>query len=177
MTRNRLCLLVAAVAGLAALPGASAQAQTCGTPNKPCVYAVKFVCGFQAPLDAEVPIEPPVKPGNYATAVNVQNFHNAAAKITVRAVIANPAGQPLAAPGPVVNGALKPLEAIEFDCRQIAEDLVKTTPKLPPFIKGFVDITSSVILSVVGVYTAAQAGGEGKAPVSIDVVPQQPFAP
>jgi len=53
--------------------------------------------------------------------------------------------------------------------------------KLPPFIKGFVEVISPVTLSVTGVYTAefcvpspTQACAPG--PVSIDVVPEEPFA-
>ena len=36
------------------------------------IYAIKFVCGRQAPTNVTPPVEPPVKPGNYATKVNVE---------------------------------------------------------------------------------------------------------
>ncbi|HXQ68422.1 MAG TPA: hypothetical protein VN980_17775 [Alphaproteobacteria bacterium] len=171
MTLNRFCLLVAIAAGVAALQGAPLHAQTCAkaTGSNTCVYAVKYICGYQAPSDIEAPREPPVKPGNYATAVNIQNFHDRPVPIEVRAVIANLGGTGKI--GPLVKFTLKPLEALEFDCTEIAKNLEQTAP----FIKGFVDIISPAILSVVAVYTAEQRGGP--APVSIDVVPQQPFAP
>jgi len=174
MTLNRFYSLVVAAAGAVVLQGAPLHAQTCAkaTGSSTCVYAVKFVCGYQAPSDVEPPHEPPVKPGNYATAVNLQNFHDKAVTIHARAVIAKPgAAGPV---GPLVAVTLKPLEAFEIDCTQIVNHL-PPPPPLPPFIKGFVDIISPAILSVVAVYTAEQRGGP--APVSIDVVPQQPFAP
>src|SRR5512139_3651184 len=36
-------------------------------------YAAKFVCGLQAPLAQGAPGEPVVKPGNYATDINIHN--------------------------------------------------------------------------------------------------------
>ena len=78
----------------------------------------------------------------------------------MRAVIANLGGTGKI--GPLVKFTLKPLEALEFDCTEIAKNLEQTAP----FIKGFVDIISPAILSVVAVYTAEQRGGP--APVSIE---------
>lgn len=177
MKLNRFCLLVAIAAGIVALQGAPLHAQTClkATGSSTCVYAVKFVCGYQVPSDVEPPHEPPVKSGNYATAINVQNFHEkAAVTFQGRAVVANPGAPGII--GPLVAVTLKPFEAIEIDCTQIVNHLPfpPPPPPRPAFIKGFVDIISPAILSVVAVYTAEQRGGP--APVSIDVVPQQPFA-
>src|SRR2546428_12734842 len=73
---------------------ASAQAQD----QRPIVYSVKFVCGLQAVIPTRPPTEPPVKPGNYATAVNIHNFHEFPVVIVKKAVIANPEGSD---PGPV----------------------------------------------------------------------------
>jgi hypothetical protein len=40
----------------------------------PYVYAVKFVCGYQPPLPHTGKFgEPVVKPGNYATDINIHN--------------------------------------------------------------------------------------------------------
>jgi hypothetical protein len=179
MTLKRIALLAAAVAGFVALQGASAYAQSCGSgaAGKICVYSVKFICGTQNPVSTAPPVEPPVKPGNYATAVNIQNFHAAATKISLRAVVANPAGTATGAISAASSIGLVPYQGLEVDCAQIVALLKRTDPQPPPFIKGFVDIQSTVILSVVGVYTAEQIGGNGKAPVSVDVVPQTPFAP
>ena len=53
MTLNRFCLLVAVAAGVAALQGAPLHAQTCAkaTGSNTCVYAVKYICGYQAPSE------------------------------------------------------------------------------------------------------------------------------
>ena len=64
-----LAIIVGATIGLLRAEVASAQ------PAPPSsIYAVKFVCGRQAPLNnVTPPVEPPVKPGNYATKVKL-NF-------------------------------------------------------------------------------------------------------
>ena len=61
--------------------------------RRAAVYSVKFLCGFQNPIDV-TPLgpqaEPPVKPGNYATAVNIHNFHAFQVNICKKAVLAPP---------------------------------------------------------------------------------------
>src|SRR5260370_16896972 len=99
---RRILLAIAFVAVLTVIPFGSAYAQCAGTGGPPgltkglCVYSVKFVCGLQLPIPGQVPpSEPPVKPGNYATAVNIHNFHNAqSATIAKKPVIANPTNHP-----------------------------------------------------------------------------------
>jgi hypothetical protein len=166
-----------------ALPYAQAQAQTCSSASAPCVYSVKFVCGVQAPVSGlHPPSEPPVKPGNYATAINIHNYHlDQTANITKTAVIANPENAPsgrISSSRPVT---LLPGHAFEIDCSDIVS-LFGTTAPLPAFIKGFVELRASPpgflpLLSVTGVYTAQQATATGApaGPVSIEVVPVQPF--
>src|SRR5262249_31796514 len=49
----------------------SASAQSAAPPT--AVYAVKFVCGTEAPTNVIAPpAEQNVKPGNYATVINVE---------------------------------------------------------------------------------------------------------
>ncbi|HEY6419294.1 MAG TPA: hypothetical protein VIX59_09850 [Candidatus Binataceae bacterium] len=195
---KRILLTIGFLAVVAALPCESARAQCAGTGGPPglnkglCIYSVKFVCGLQQPDPSlQPPLETPVKPGNYATAVNIHNFHNnQPVTIAKKAVIANPEGQP---PGQISSFQRFPLGpdgAFEIDCCDIVRLLLgvpsdvpcqQLPTKLPPFIKGFVEVISPVTLSVTGVYTAefcapspTQACAPG--PVSIDVVPEEPFA-
>jgi len=93
---RRILLITASVAAVAAVQCAPARAQNCSVGSLPCVYSVKFICGDQpANPNLHLPSEPPVKPGNYATAVNIHNFHQSQKAIILkRAVIANPENQP-----------------------------------------------------------------------------------
>jgi hypothetical protein len=150
--------------------------------RRTAVYSVKFLCGFQdAVAGSPSPngqtiigpqIEPPVKPGNYATAVNIHNFHTFPVTLCKKAVLAPPehcidnsATTPnclsrQSKPRPVPLG---PDDAFEVDCQDIVSLLFPpgTTPP-PPFIKGFVEI--AVVpqfflpltnpISVTGVYTS-----------------------
>jgi hypothetical protein len=187
---RRILLAIAFVAVLTVIPFGSAYAQCAGTGGPPglnkglCVYSVKFVCGLQLPIPGQVPpFEPPVKPGNYATAVNIHNFHNGqSATIAKKAVIANPENQPPGQISKFTTLTLQPDQALEIDCPDIASLLANPTTVLPPFIKGFVEVVSRVPLSVTGVYTAQacdmSTAGQVCAqntPVSIDVVPEQAF--
>ena len=69
-------MIVGGLVGLLRPQVASARSQS--------IYAVKFVCGAQAPASADVtlPAEPPVKPGNYATKINVELLSPIPAKST-----------------------------------------------------------------------------------------------
>ena len=187
---QRILLAIAFLATIAAFPApAHAQCAGNGIPpglNKgPCVYSVKFVCGLQQPIpNLPPPLEPPVKPGNYATAVNIHNFHNNQdVPIAKKAVIANTEDQP---PGPIGQFrklVLVPDQALEIDCPDIVRLLQNPGFQPPQFIKGFVEVISPVPLSVTGVYTAQGCEVTPVAnvcsptgPVSIEVVPQQAFA-
>lgn len=67
-----------------------AQAQ-----NRLVIYSVKFLCGLQTTVPSSPPAEPPVKPGNYATAINIHNFHpTATVEFRKKAVVANPEREP-----------------------------------------------------------------------------------
>ncbi|HKV55101.1 MAG TPA: hypothetical protein VJN94_10710 [Candidatus Binataceae bacterium] len=150
-------------------------------PRKPAaIYAVKFLCGLEQPAIPTPPIpfpnEPPVKPGNYATAVNILNFHNTLVKICKKAVVALPEACSETAPNPNrgtecnqfigirTDIVLTPDQALEVDCSDIVSLLGGTGVGLPPFIKGFVEIVVPAQdqislndpLGVTGVYTAQQ---------------------
>ncbi len=150
--RAAIVIAVAVVAGVEFTVPSAALAQA----SEGLLYSVKFLCGLQTKIPTAPPNEPPVKPGNYATAVNVHNFHNGSVVIDKKVVIAAPEGAP---PGPMtkpVRDVLSPDQAIEVDCAEIVR--LFGDVRLPPFIKGFVEIVSPqrVELSVVGVYTAKE---------------------
>jgi hypothetical protein len=148
--------VIAAVVLAASLGSAKADPTT-----PPFVYSVKFLCGLQT-LGSQAftpPKEPPVKPGNYATAVNVHNFHSSPNGVVFckKAVVALP--ERVFPRGPVSRfkaDKLEPNQALEVDCSDIVTLFAETpgTAPLPRFIKGFVEINSPVELSVTAVYTA-----------------------
>ena len=181
---RRILLITASVAAVTAVQCAPARAQNCSVGRLPCVYSVKFICGdLSANPNLQLPSEPPVKPGNYATAVNIHNFHQSQkAVILKRAVIANPENQPPGQISPFRQVALGPSQAFEIDCADIVTLFGSLPAPLPPFIKGFVELRGQPpnpfpTLSVTAVYTAqaATAAGTQGGPVSVEVVPVQPF--
>jgi hypothetical protein len=156
------------------------QAQGIFPGRRAAVYSVKFLLGFQDP----VPInpargfgpqsEPRVKPGNYATAVNIHNFHTFQVTLCKKAVLAPPEHCFTSVPsndpactriiGKPVTLTLGPDDAFEVDCQDIVSLLFPqgTTTPIPPFIKGFVEISVAPQfflplnnpISVTGVYTS-----------------------
>lgn len=104
--------------------------------------------------------EPPVKPGNYATAVNIYNFQSTPVTFTKRSAIANPQGQPRGRVSATFTEVLQPGQALEVDCRNIDAMFAPKPPQqpnggwLPRFAKGFMTLESPRELQVVGVYTA-----------------------
>jgi len=189
-------IVSAALLVLALLPPSLAHAITIPFTPHVQVYAVKFVCGLQSPVSLDLPREPPVKPGNYATAVNILNFHTFPVTICKKAVVALPESclDTATNPPPGVDChphlaakvvTLNSEQAMEVDC----DDIVRlfAGASLPPFIKGFVEIVVFPNISlpavnplgVTGVYTAEEARCAQPAPtpqticpVSVEVEPQ-----
>lgn len=120
-------------------------------------YPVKFICG-SIPGSGDMPAikEPPVKPGNYATAINILNLFDEAAKLTYWASVAAPVNAAIP-PIPVSNETgidLQPRQAMEIDCPQIVGLFDGTEVSQADFLKGFLVIVSNVDLQVVAVYTS-----------------------
>ncbi len=169
------------MAALSAIAGAPAQAQ----PVPSWVYSVKFVCGLQGVPSFQVPPphEPTLKPGNYATSVNVHNYHVSTAGVTFqkKAVIALPESKPRGQISRIVTESLKPDQALSVDCNELESLFPVGTAPLPPFIEGFVEIVSPVQLNVTAVYTSQTCNGPtgtkctSFGDLSIDVVPQTAF--
>jgi hypothetical protein len=134
------------------------------------VYAVKFLCGDfdRAGVSDAGTIEGPVKPGSYATAINVHNpqprqvarlrkkavllFQGSAARPTEQHEMPRP-------PGNVLEIELGPDFGMEIDCADIRDVLLRTPigpgPRAPIFIKGWVVLETlpTTPLDVVAVYT------------------------
>ena len=134
------------------------------------VYSVKFVCGTQ--LDASCDCAP-VRPGTYATEINIHNFHRAEVEIEKRVVPVVFAGAPtgreprVAMPRAVDGIKLPGFSATMDDCCRIAELLLGAPASSPiPLMIGFLEITSDEELSVTAVYTASNPNS---ASISIDV--------
>ena len=152
--------------------GKPAQDDSVAPPGRnQLVYPVKFVCGSIPGEHFDIPDgstafepnmqkasrEPPVKPGNYATAINIYNYQNDDVKFTKKAVIARPQGKPLGPISGVITESLGPGQALEVDCPNIASLFELGGQVVPDFIKGFVEIAVDNPrdqLEVVAVYTA-----------------------
>lgn len=131
-------------------------------------YVVKFVCG--AVRDGEACS--PVRPGRYATEINIYNGHCSEAEIRKSVVPVVLQGEAIGREprfGKVLAEdriVLPPQTATMDDCCRLAE-LLKQPVKLDaPLTIGFLAIESNVPLTVTAVYTAAGVEGGG---VGIDV--------
>lgn len=165
--RAKIWLMIGSIAMVAVLRCAPAWAQTC----RFCIYSVKFTCGVVHPVDTSPPSEPPLKPGNYATAINIHNFHQYTVRIQKTAVIANPEDQQRGQTSPPQPVDLGPGQAIEIDCSDTVSLFPPPLPTAPPpppntFIKGFVDLRGPEAglpsLSVTAVYTAQPTATAGE---------------
>jgi hypothetical protein len=96
-----------------------------------------------------------IKPGNYATAINV---HNPSLRETVRLYKRAVPGYPESAPAPGISPtiqtySLAPGYAVEVDCADI-ETLLGAYDPTYAFSEGFVTIYATGVLDVVGVYSS-----------------------
>jgi hypothetical protein len=128
-------------------------------------FATKFVCGEQLADQSGQPIagEPAVKPGNYATEINIHNPHYVGPiQIRQKALLLVDRGAPVGrAPSTAKPLAFSPLFALPddgatmMDCNGIWELLNPgTTPPAPlPLMIGYLVIVSPANLDVVDVTT------------------------
>lgn len=138
--------------------------------KRPYRYAVKFVCGTQEECPCH---DGPVRPGIYATEINILNPSEREAQVDKHILSLVFAGVPAGRePRQVGRRAsdfilLAPHSATMDDGVRIAELLYGGAPSSPNALNvGFVEILSSAPLSVVAVYTATGLGG---GPVSLEV--------
>ena len=146
------------------------------------VYTAKFLCGLFDPqrITDQGNIEGPVKPGRYATAINVHN-PNPVRPVSLRkkAVLlfsgSTPHEQPpevVHQPGPLHQVAVGPDGAFEIDCSDIrAVLLAPAGPPAPEFIKGMVVIETApdTPLDVVAVYTAEPIGAAPSSQLTMEI--------
>jgi hypothetical protein len=120
---------------------------------------VKFVCGRQRPdFDVTAPAEPPVKPGNYATVINIENLTSTSdgggGTVSVTWNVSVPGRAPTS--GTTIKG-LGGLATTDITCADIASAL--SSPN--GFITGYVNIEAiggsvdtNPALAVTAVYTS-----------------------
>jgi hypothetical protein len=126
-------------------------------------YSVKFLCGVAKNAGCDCA---PLRPGHYATEINIYNFQ--AREITIRKRFV-PVILSGAVTGPRAEETLvlPPRSATMDDCCRMAEMLFGgTPPSALPLTVGFLEIVSPSELSVTAVYTVSD-GPAGR--VSIDV--------
>ncbi len=168
----------AASASSAAAPSDSPQAQSPATGQYLWSYAAKFVCGQQAPLAQGAIGEPVVKPGNYASDINIHNPSYRPAALHKKFILMVDNGQPIAAepssaePRRVITMTLGADMATMDDCNTLWTYLYPAgIPANRPLTVGYLVILSPNDLDVDVVYTAAAPGDVLAAPqsTSIDV--------
>jgi len=176
--------LIVANASGAAAGDQSIAAQPAVTGTYYWSFAAKFVCGFQAHTLATggpIPGEPVVKPGNYATEINIQNPNFKLVPLIKRMIVLVDGDVVKREPqsvGPSGSDALE-LQA-DFatldDCNKL---WIATHPQVPavptplPLFIGYLVILSPLDLNVNAVYTTNAPGIAGSLPnsASIDVLP------
>jgi hypothetical protein len=142
------------------------------------VYAVPYVCGYQAPITTGG--EPVVKPGNYATEIDVHNPHyvnvDVRKKFVPLVINGSPVGrEPNQRPPAAFDGInLGPDYATMDDCLRIWQllnpGIIPPTPM--PLNKGYVVFLSKETLDVDAIYTAVVPGNNATTALtgnSIDV--------
>ena len=166
-------------------PQAAPQAQTAVKGQYLWSYAAKFVCGFQDINTAGVaaPGEPVVKPGNYASEINIHNPNYRPVPLRKKFLVLvneqNPQNPWIirepnqVEPLKIITMTLGPDYATMDDCNNLWHLTYPSTAlpsPLPVFI-GYLVILSPLELDVDVVYTANAPGSLTVAPtgVSIDV--------
>ena len=132
------------------------------------VFSAKFVCGLQDPLTptGQIGGEPAVKPGNYATEINIHNYWFREVNLRKKIILLVDKGQPVgrepnAQPPQAQVGVLMPKDhAMMDDCNQLWAMLYPTIPPPTPMplMIGFLVVTSPIDLVVDAVYTAEVPG-------------------
>ena len=140
-------------------------------------YNAKFLCGDAGPVVPRFAL----RPGIYATSLNIHNPNSVPVTLLKKAVLALPQGVTPQPPGEFQQEIIQSDFALGVDCLNIRA-LVPGGSSLP-FFEGFVVIqipSSSAPLDVVAVYTTSphgvSAAPAGRGP-SLEVVPILPTIP
>jgi hypothetical protein len=139
-------------------------------------YGVKFVCGTQGDCGCGCG---PLRPGTYATEINVLNPKCKAATVVKRVVPLVLSGvasgrEPATVEARATERIILPSGAATMDdCCHIAQLLYGGMPPSPmPLTVGFLEIISDVELHVTAVYTASDPQGNGLS-LEVETVPFQ----
>ncbi len=135
------------------------------------VYSVKFVCGEQQECGCECT---PVRPGKYATEINIHNYSLKEVRVVKRFIPVVLAGAPIGREPRVAASraedkiVLPPQSATMDDCCRISTLLFGGDPPSPmPLTIGLLEITASAPIAVTAVYTTS--GLEPESGVSMRV--------
>ena len=142
-------------------------------------FAVKFVCGQQPPISANPIGEPPVKPGNYATEINIHNGNYKTIGLRKKIVLLVDKGQVVALEPQAVGPRAKMSADMQADygmidtCNGLYNAVYPAAPIAGPMplMIGYLVILSPLDLDIDAVYTAEVPGAAGTTPtgISIDV--------
>jgi hypothetical protein len=139
-------------------------------------YSAKFVCGLQVPTQVG---EPVVKPGNYATVINIHNYTYGQVEVRKKVIVLNEGDQAIrepqsAPPRGFDKITLGPDYATMDDCNRLWV-LTHPTGGIPspmPLFEGYLVLISRVDLDVDAVYTAAQYANPTPSPdIDVERVP------
>ena len=167
LTALAMALAVGGLLGSSALPmavGAQPVVQATG----PYIFSAKFVCGKQGADDPELSV---VRPGHYATEVNIHNYHPTEVTLRKRVIPLVVEGQAIGREPEYgkVQGkdgiVLPPDTATMDDCYRLTR-LLGLAPGT--YVIGFLEIVSPLDLSVDAVYTV-----EGRAGANTDIEVQR----
>jgi V8-like Glu-specific endopeptidase len=135
------------------------------------VYSVKFLCGEQKDDPCECGS---VRPGTYATEINIHNFHEREVPIRKRVLPLVLAGavrgrEPRFTTAAAADKIVLPAHSATMDdCCRLLELILGARPAAPtPLTIGFLEIVSPVELNVTAVYTVSDLNRNA---TSIDVV-------
>ena len=170
--------------GLHGQAAIAAPAQQAIVPQYYWSYGVKLVCGYQRVLSSTGAAgqgEPVVKPGNYATSINIHNYNYKEVNVRKKVLVLVKDMQAIGREPESVKPAafdkitLGPDYATMDDCNRIWQLLNPNTalPAIMPLMEGYLVILSQLDLDVDAVYTAEVPGilDQSKDPtgISIDV--------
>lgn len=191
----QVALIVVLIGVFLQQPGAASASNVSAPPNSPedapqaqlangvyiWSYAAKFVCGYQQPVQPGTVFsgETTVKPGNYATVINIHNPNYRQVPIKKKFIVEMVGSQSLAMepqqtePRNVVTMTLNADMVTMDDCNNLWKySFPAAQPPTPmPVFIGYLVVLSPLDLDVDVAYTANAPGSLQVAPtgVSIDV--------
>lgn len=139
-------------------------------PGKLLTYSVKFICGVQ---QSQEPAQAVVRPGVYATEINIHNYHDVPVRI-LKYVLPLVYRDKVIGREPDLAGirgkdaiTLPPDTATMDDCYRIGQLLYGSPPPQPlPLTIGFLELVTTAPVAVDVVYTATDPSGQA---LSMDV--------